>query len=443
MTGLKIEKSRVLCKKGRKVQAGGTGSTQRLKVITLDDTTIYMDRGKGSKVYDVDGNEYIDYYLDYGPMINGHAHPSIVRAVKEQAEKGTMYGINNELEVELCEKIIKHVPCAEMVGLHSSGSEAVHTALRLARAYTGKEKIIKFEGHYHGWFDNVYISAYSPPKGPAESPEPVLGAGIAQPKSVLQDVIVLPWNDAELFEKAVKKHAKEVACVIMEPIEMGRGILPKKGYLEAVREVTEKYGIVLFFDEVKTMFRVGLGGAQKHFGVTPDLFTCSKSMGGGLPISAYGGKKELVELISKGKVPAMGTYNANPLSMAGALANLKVLEKDNGKAYKHMYRVGGKLMNGIGETFERSGIKGVVQGLPCQFVTGFTDMPAEEITNYRAWLKATEASAGAAEKFRAELLRNGIFNSYPDWHMSTVHSDADVDKTLKAVEATLKSTGMA
>lgn len=438
-----MEKSRALTKKAKKIQAGGTGSTQRLKVITLEGTTIYMERGSGSKIYDVDGNEYIDYYLDYGPLINGHAHPHIVKAIKEQVEKGTMYGINNELEIRLCEKLIKHVPCAEMVGFHSTGSEAVHTALRLARAYTGKNKIIKFEGHYHGWFDSVHISSFSPPKGPEEAPEPVLGSPLGQPKSVLQDIMVLPWNNAEVLEKTLKKQAKEVAGIIMEPIELGHGILPKEGYMETVRELSEKYDVVLIFDEVKTMFRVGLGGAQEYLKVIPDLFVCSKAMGGGLPISAFGGKKEIMELITQGKVPAMGTYNANPLSLAGALANIEVLEKDGGKAYKEMYRVGEKLMKGIREIFEELKVKAIAKGLPCQFVTCFTEMSAEEITNYRAWSKAIESAPEKGERFRVELLKRGVFSSYPDWHLSTVHSDSDVEKTLGAVEDSIKEAGLA
>ncbi|MGQ9788777.1 MAG: aspartate aminotransferase family protein [Candidatus Hadarchaeaceae archaeon] len=438
MVGIKLEKSRKLSEKSKKIQAGGTGSTQRLKVITIDDTTIYLERGKGSKIYDVDGNEYIDYYLDYGPLINGHAHPAIVKAIKEQLEKGTMYGINNELEIALCEKIIKHVPCAEMVGFHSSGSEAVHTTIRLARAYTGKIKIIKFEGHYHGWFDDVNISAFSPPKGPEESPEPVLGAPLCQPKNVIDNIIVLPWNNEEVLEKTLKKHGNEVAGVIMEPIELGHGILPKEGYMNAVRELTEKYNVLLIFDEVKTLFRVGLSGAQGYLKVKPDLFVCSKAMGGGIPISAYGGKREVVELISRGKVPAMGTYNANPLSLAGAIANIEVLEKDGGRAYKHMYSIGEKLMKGIREIFGELNVKAIVKGLPCQFVTCFTEMSADEINNYRDWSKAIGSAQEKGEKFRIELLRRGVFCSYPDWHLSTVHSDSDAEKTLKAIEESLK-----
>lgn len=442
MAKFKNEKSRALFGKAKKIQAGGTGSTQRSHVINVDGVPTYMKRGKGSKIYDVDGNEYIDYYLNYGPLVNGHAHPNIVRAIKKYVENGTMFGLNNELEIKLCEKIIKHVPCAEMVGYHSSGSEAVHTALRLARAYTGKNKIIKFEGQYHGWFDDVLVSAFTAPSGPYEHPKPVLGA-TGQPKSVLQNVIVLPWNNAEILEKTVKKHAKELASVIMEPIELGHGLLPTEGYLETAREITEKHGVVLIFDEVKTLFRVGLGGAQKILGVKPDLFTCSKAMGGGLPISAYGGKKEIIEIITQGKAPAMGTYNASPIALAGALANVEELERNGGMAYKRMYKVGEKLMEGIKNTFERCGINGVVKGLPVQFVTGFTSRKAEEIKDYRDFYEMLHAKVNnpeKGEKFRVELIKNGVFSAYPDWHLSTVHSESDVDKTLKAVETALKRT---
>ncbi len=471
MGEIKIEKSRELFERAKKVQAGWMGSTGRMRT-TINGVQIYMERGKGSKIIDVDGNELIDYFLNFGALINGHANSSINSAIQEQIEKGTMYGLGNELEIKLSEKLIKHIPCAELVNFHNSGSEAVHSALRLARAYTGKDKIIKFEGHYHGWHDSVDISAFSPPRGSNERPEPVFGSPAGQPKSVLQDIIILPWNNPEILENTIKEHIDELACVIMEPIELAHGIMPKEGYLETVREMTEKYGVLLIFDEVKTMFRLGLGGAQEYLGVEPDLFTCSKSMGGGLPISAFGGKKEVMELVSQGKVPVKGTYNANSISLGGALANLKELEKGDGKAYDNMYKIGKKLMDGIRDIFENLGVKGVVMGLPPQFITGLTELSAEEITDYRTYTKAmglppqfitglTELSAeqtrdywafyriynkvaasDKAEKYRLELFKNGMFIYYPVWDLSIVHDNEDVNKTLKAVEMSLKGSGL-
>jgi glutamate-1-semialdehyde 2,1-aminomutase len=399
---------------------------------------MFIRQGSGSKIIDVDGNEYIDYLMAYGPLILGHSPPGVVKAIEEQLGRGTMYGAPHELEIKLEEKLVEHIPCAEMVRFANSGAEAVAHAVRVARGYTGRDKIIKFEGHYHGCLDTLLASVQPPLEkaGAIHSPNTVVeSAGV--PEGVARDIIVLPWNDVEAVEKAVKEHKNEVAAVITEPC-MGNttSIPPEEGYLKALREITQENDIVLIFDEVITGFRLSIGGAQKYYGVTPDIATEAKALGGGVPISAFVGKKEIMQPVATGKVMVSGTYNSNPLVLSAALATLRELESGNGEVYQRLYRLGNKLMAGIRNAIEETKTKAIVQGPgPC-FQIIFTELA--RVRNYR---EACTADSRMYLRLYEELLKRGIYIAQghcENWFISAAHSDGDVEKAISAVSDSLK-----
>lgn len=397
-----------------------------------------MQKGFGSKIVDVDGNEYIDFLMAYGPLILGHSPPSVVTAIQQQLNKGTMFGTPHELEIEVEEKIVEHVPSAEMVRFANSGAEAVAHTIRVARGYTGRDKIIKFEGHYHGCLDTLLASVQPPldKAGPLKSPHTVAESA-GTPSGVTRDIMVLPWNDAEAVEKTVREHKREVAAVITEPC-MGNtmSIPPEEGYLKALREITQENDVLLIFDEVITGFRLSIGGAQKHYGVTPDMSTAAKALGGGVPISAFVGRKEIMQSVASGKVMISGTYNSNPLVLAAALATLKELESGNGRVYTHLYSLGNRLMDGIRDAIRESNTKAIVQGPgPC-FQIIFTELA--KVRNYR------DACTANSKKYVAlyqELLKRGIYVAQgycENWFISAAHSEEDIDKAIRAVADSLR-----
>ena len=334
-----VEKSKKLFEIAKRSFAGGVGSPRRAEV------PIYVERGKGSRVWDVDGNEYIDYLLSFGPLILGHSHPSIIAAIKEQIEKGTMFACANELEIKVSQKIKEHVPCANLVRFANSGSEVCHIIMRLARAYTGKSKIIKFEGHYHGWYDGALINVHTAATalGSRLDPWKIRGSqGI--PESVLNDIIIIPWNDLDLLNRIVSRHKDEVAAIITEPVLCNSGgIPPEDGYLKGMRELTEENDMLLLFDEIVTGFRLAMGGAQEYYGVVPDLAAFSKGFGGGVPVSAYAGREDIMEMIADERVYQAGTYNSNPLCLSACLATLTELEKNDEEAFRHLHRIGRRI----------------------------------------------------------------------------------------------------
>lgn len=432
---LKLEKSRKLYEKAKRFSPLGVHSGAR----AWDPHPIFIKRAKGSKLYDVDGNEYIDYQMSYGPNILGHRNPRVIEAVKKQLDECVMVGAPYEKTVELAERIVRLVPCTDTVRFANSGGEAVGHAVNVYRGYTGRDKIIKFEGGYHGCM--ALMASQSPPvskMGPEDKPVTVPNCpGI--PSGVLDDYIVLPFNNANLVEKVVKERGDEIAAIHMEPIMGNFGaILPEEGYLKALREITEENNILLSFDEVITGFRVDLGGAQKLYGVTPDTFTFGKAIAGGYPIAGLGGKREVMEgAIVRYKVWISGTYNANPLVVAASLANLDVLEENGGRVLMEITEKGKKLMNGIQEIMDSTGINGVVQGPGSFFHIYFTDL--EKITNYR---EATNQDAGKYRKMWKGLLEEGIYFPQPEsenFFVSAAHTDDDINKTLQAFETVFKN----
>jgi len=384
----------------------------------------------------VDGNEYIDYVLARGPLLLGHSPEPVLAAVRRQLERGLMYAGQHELEIEVAEIISRHVPCAERVRFSNTGSEAVHMALRLARACTGKVRYIRFEGHYHGWFDNVFYS-YAPnlqTAGPREAPVPVPSSK-GLPPNEKENVIVLPWNDLELLEKTLAEHSGTIAALITEPFMCNTGgILPQPGYLEGIRRLCTRYGIVLIFDEVITGFRLGIGGAQKFFGVTPDLATFAKAVAGGFCVSVLAGKAILMDEIATLTTVHAGTYNSNPVCLAACKAMLETLEADNGAVYRKLFDYGTRLMRGIESAAKKSGRKAAVRGLPPCFNVSFGE--ESEVIDYRSFAKR---DSNAHENFWECLHDRGV-RTIPEgtWFVSAAHTNADLERSLDAVVQALE-----
>jgi len=436
---MKLSKSNKLYKEGRKYIPGGCSSFARIG-HWFDPFNLFMEKGQDSKIWDVDGNEYIDYLIGYGALILGHSHHKILTAIKKQIESGTLFGTPCELEVKAAKRVCKLVPCADKVAFCNSGTEATMHAIRIARAYTGKDKIIKFEGHYHGHHDYVLFSVVSVP--------PIAGLDWAPhklpyfpgiPEVISQSVIIAPWNDLPSLERILKKNPNDVAAIIMEPIMANNSIiLPKEGYLKGVRELTEKYSVVLIFDEVFTGFRVALGGAQEYFGVKPDMACFAKALGGGVPIAAVAGVDEIMRYVSPGKISIAGTYNANPLSLSACLATLEELSKSDGASLRKANSLGKKLMKGLQQTIDSTGQEAIIEGIGAMFQICFTKL--ETITDYRQFNLST-VDFMKFKRFHHEMLQQGIF-FHPDpgerIMLSTAHTKKDIDRTLTAAEDILK-----
>ncbi len=423
---MSYERSKALFERARQVVAGGVNSNVR---ATSHPVPLFYREGRGARLFDVDGNVYIDYCLGQGPLLLGHSHPRVLEAVRRQLERGQLYAGQHELEILVAEKLQQYIPCAQLVRFSTSGSEAVHIALRVARAVTGRKRIIKFEGHYHGWFDNILVSL---------NPEtfdhnPVLESR-GQAESVLDEVLVVPWNDISRLWEVLAVFAEEIAAIIMEPIMCNVGcILPEPGYLEAVRELCTRHGIVLIFDEIITGFRLGLGGAQAFYGVTPDLATFGKALGSGFPISCLAGKREIMEEIGNLSVVHAGTYNGNPVSLAAAWATLEELEQHREAYYQRLFALGQRLMRGIAEIAEQKGRSLTIQGLGPMFHIAFTTRP--RIRDAREY-RDVNAAEGLAFAYR--LQENGI-RIIPRglWYLSTAHTEEEIARTLEAVAAAL------
>ena len=423
------EKSIALYERTRKSLAGGVSSNVRYAATPVP---LFFARGEGARLFDVDGNVHIDYVLGNGPAILGHAPPKVVEAVAASLGEGQLFAAQNPRETELAERLTGLLPSAEVVRFTTSGTEAVLMAMRLARAFTGRDKILKFEGHYHGWSDQAYISARPPlnEAGPAESPVPVAGSP-GMPASVLGDVAVCGWNDLELLEQALERHRGEIAAVIMEPIMVNGGaILPLPGYLAGVKELCRKHGALFILDEVITGFRVGLGGAQAKFGVAADLSIYAKAVAAGFPLALVAGRRDVMDaLIDKGVMHG-GTYNGNVQSMAAALAALDELQAGNGALYDGLEACGTRLMEGLRSLAARHGLPILVQGMPAIFQTFFTSGPAPR--NYR---ESAACDRDAMLAFHAALQEEGVrVQQAGKWFLSTAHDGPVIDETLAAAD---------
>lgn len=415
--------------------AGGVNSNFRLNISP---TPLVFERGEGAYLFDVDGNRLIDYYLGMGPMILGHKPAALVEAVRAQIDKGILFAGQTEVEAQAARLVCELVPCAERMRFGSSGSEVDQAALRLARAATGRSKVIKFEGHYHGWFDNVLWSTAPAPDaaGPADAPVAVAGSKGQLPHSA-DDLVILPWND---LEAVIRRLAQgDIAAVIMEAAMCNAGAIhPLPGYLEGVREACTRSGTVLIFDEVITGFRLGAGGAQQRFGVTPDLATFGKAIANGFPVAALAGRADLLDLFATGGVVHGGTYNSQPIAMAATAATLGALTPD---LFADIERQGEKLMEGISEAFASAGVTASVTGFPSIFHVAFgIDKPAR---NYRELARSNKPAYVA---FTTALLQRGVRAlERGAWFLSAAHDDAVIEETLWAVRraaADLKARGV-
>ena len=420
------DRSRALLERARNSLAGGVSSPVRATAPV----PLYFAGGHGARLVDVDGNEYLDYQLAWGPNILGYGHPRMMEAMRAQAERPLSYGAQHELEITVAERIQACVPCAERVAFTSSGSEAVQLVQRLARAFTGRPVILKFEGHYHGWMDSVLHSHHAQLEemGPRDWPH-VVRESVGQVPNSVDNVIVAPWNDVELLERILAAHSGTVAAVIMEPVLCNSGcIMPKAGYLQAVQELARQHGALLIFDEIITGFRMALGGAQSHYGVIPDCATFGKAIGGGLPLSAITGRKEIMEQIFTSGVVFGGSYNGNPTSLCGANVVLEELARDGGAAIKRANCQGEKLRGGLEQLARRHNIPLQVTGFGAALCLHFTTRSA--LQEYRDILVDDRERL---RRFLSLAMEEGVI-TVPDGrlYLSIVHTDQDVEETLAA-----------
>lgn len=425
--------SAALLERAKKVLAGGVSSEFRKYNYPH---AMFYTHGIGSRIYDVDGNEYLDFTLSQGPLILGHSHPRVLEAIREYSEKGQLFAGQHIKEIELAEKLQQMIPSAERIRFCLDGSEAVQTAFRIARAKTGRPKFLRFEGHYHGWMDNVCwgLSTPSPDAlGDRENPNVYpWSAGLSAHAS--EDFIILPWNDLPLLKKIVSQRHREIAAIITEPIMCNNGcITPESGYLAGLREVCDAYGIALIFDEVICGFRVSPGGAQQHFNVTPDLSVFAKAIASGYPISAIVGKSEWMNLVETGKVIHAGTMNSGNPSVAAALATLSLLEEDG--LYERIFRYGEALRNGLKECARQTNQNLVVQGYGPMLHTGFSDKG--EARDYRGTLAHDKAKLA---KFVAGMHDRGIrVIGRGLWYISAAHEEKDIDQAIETALKVMKT----
>ncbi len=410
----------LVAKAGRYLAGGTLGN------LVADD--VILARGQGSRVWDVSGHEYIDYLLGSGPMLVGHAHPEVVAAVHEQLELGSTFFANNERAILLAEEISKAMPCAEKIRFCSSGTEATLYAMRVARAFRRRDRILKFEGGFHGMHDYA-VMGMSPPS-PAQFPAAVPdSAGI--PQAVASTMLVAPFNDLETTAAIVDRHRDELAGVIVEPFQ--RVLAPKPGFLAGLRELTARHAIPLIFDEVVTSFRFAYGGAQEFYGVTPDLCALGKAVGGGFALTAVAGREELMAHFDQSRVgrehfiPQVGTLSGNPIATAAGLATVRILKRPG--TYERMHALGRELKQALQSICDRAGVPARVVGEGVLFEIYFTDEP---ITDYRSTLKADKAKL---TRFVALLRERGIFRGASKFYLSIVHDERDVKETTEAFES--------
>ncbi|MCX7923575.1 MAG: glutamate-1-semialdehyde 2,1-aminomutase [Clostridia bacterium] len=413
--------------KAKQIIPGGVNSPVRaFKSVGMNPP--FIKKAKGSKIYDVDGNEYIDYVGSWGPMILGHANDKVIEAISEAAVDGTSFGAPTEREVELAQMICEAVPSVEMVRMVSSGTEAVMSAIRLARGFTGRDKILKFEGCYHGHSDGLLVKAGS---GALTTGVPD-SAGV--PADYAKNTLTASYNDCDGLEKAFKEYGNELAAVIIEPVAGNMGVvLPDMRFLKLLREFTHKYGTLFIFDEVITGFRVSYSGAQGYYGVCPDITVFGKIIGGGMPVGAYGGRKDIMAMISpSGSVYQAGTLSGNPVAMAAGIATLSIL-RDNPSIYTEIEGKAKKLEKAFVDTAQKYGIPSSVNRVGSMLSAFFT---SEKVVSYET---AVSSDTKRFTKYFAEMLEEGIYiapSQFEAMFVSYAHSSEDIEKTIKAINFT-------
>jgi glutamate-1-semialdehyde 2,1-aminomutase len=413
-----------IVEKARRVLPGGTFGNFPGDIVIRE--------GRGGRVWDENGKEYVDFLLGSGPMLVGHAHPEVTAAAQARIAEGTTFFANNRYGIELAEAIVAAVPCAEQVRFVSTGSEADLYAMRAARAFTRRDKILKFEGGYHGMSDYSLMSLA--PKRPGNFPQPVAdSAGI--PKSLRDEILVAPFNDLEVAAGLVREHRQELAGVILEPLQ--RIIPPAPGFLEGLRRVTAENGVLLIFDEVVTGFRLGYGGAQEYYEVVPDLCTLGKVIGGGFPLAAIAGRADIMAHFDRGAVGddgfmmQVGTLSGNPVAAAAGLATLAILQRPG--AYEGLFATGRELMETLAELLKRNGIAAQVTGEPPLFDVVFSPEP---VRDYRGTLRG---NAETLRRFNALLRERGILKGEQKYYVSLAHTADDVRHTREAWTSAIKA----
>lgn len=425
---MKTEKSENLFSRAKGLIPGGVNSPVRA-FKAVERTPLFIERGEGCKIFDVDGNEFIDYVLSWGPMILGHAHPQVTEVIVNWSKKGTSFGTPTPPEVELAGLIVNAIPSVEMIRMVNSGTEATMSAIRLARGYTGRDLIIKFAGCYHGHADGLLVKAGSGATtlGIPDSP------GV--PSDYARNTITLPFNNIEAVNRVMGERGKDIACIIVEPVAGNMGVIPPKdNFLGGLRELTHRHGSLLIFDEVMTGFRVSYGGAQALYGIDPDITCLGKIIGGGLPVGAYGGKKEIMEKIApSGPIYQAGTLSGNPLAMSAGIETLKFLSREG--VYEYLDRLSDQLVRGIQDAAADAGIPVFISRVGSMLCIFFTREP---VVDYDT---AKQADTSLFAKFYNLMLTEGIYlppSQFEALFLSTAHKEEDIEKTIQAARKAFK-----
>jgi len=424
---MQLSKSEKLFAQAQQYIPGGVNSPVR-SFRAVGGTPPFIAKGSGAHIWDEDGNEYIDYLGSWGPLVLGHAHPSVVDALKTAAAGGTSFGAPVAQEVELAQLVCEAIPSIGMIRLVNSGTEACMSAIRLARAHTGRDKIIKFAGCYHGHADGLLVKAGS---GAMTHGVPT-SAGV--PESYASETLVADYNDLSSVEEAFAAFPEGIAAIIVEPVAGNMGVVPPApGFLESLRSITEKHGSLLIFDEVITGFRLGVGGAQGRLGITPDLTTLGKIIGGGLPVGAYGGRKEIMELVAPlGPMYQAGTLSGNPLAVAAGLATLREVSRPG--VYDKLDAMAARLTKGLTDVFARKEVPSTINRVGSMFTGFFNGGPVDSLA------QVEKSDVPGHGRFFHAMLENGVYmapSQFEAGFVSLAHTDEDIDRTIKAAEAAL------
>lgn len=433
------DRSQTLFQRALGVMVEG-GSSPSRGPANYGDYPMFIRRGEGSRLYDVDGNSYVDWMMAYGALPLGHAHPRVTAAIQEAAGSGAHFAAATEIEVEVAELIQQVVPSAGRVRFANTGTEAAMAAIRLARGYTGRPKFVKFEGHYHGWYDDFLVNAHPHPLaslGHRHDPVKIADSSGLN-RRALEDTIVVPWNDLPAVERAIDTYRGQIAAVISEPVMANIGVIPPEpGYLAGLRRLTDAHGILLILDETVTGFRIAAGGCQEHYGVTPDIATFGKAMGAGLPVAGFVGRAEVMQALAWGGVLHYGTQNASRIGLHAARASLLELLKDDGAAFNQIWRLGEQLCQGLRALLAEAGAPAIVQNVGPIFQIMFTrhrDPPVTAIRDYREF--CAHVDRGRYQQFALALFEHGVYMTPSATLHSVVtlaHTEQDVALTLDAV----------
>jgi glutamate-1-semialdehyde 2,1-aminomutase len=441
---LRTEKSKQLYQRTLDILIEGSSSSSR-GPANYGEYPLFMQRGSGSRIYDADGNEYIDWMMAFGALPLGHAHPAVAAAISDAASTGAHFATATEIEIEVAELLRQLAPCAERVRFANTGTEAVMAALRLARGYTGRPKIIKFEGHYHGWYDDLLISsnplpvtAMGHPRDPIKIPD---SSGLNQ--HALDDTIVVPWNDLPALERVIENHPGQVAAIITEGIMANMGVIPPAdGYLQSAQELARQNGILFILDETVTGFRIAPGGCAEYYKLMPDLVTLGKALGCGLPVAAFAGRAEIMDALAWGGVLHYGTHNGSRIGLHAARASLQKLTENNSAAFRHTWKIADKLCDGLVGIFKKKQLSTIVQRVGPMFQLMFTEKSS--IRDYREFCQYVDRKA--YQRFVLKLFEYGVYTTPAATLHSIVtlaHTDEDVDLTLAAAEKALDAVAVA